>query len=1087
MEQATMLVDRDLLTASFGPPEHWPAHWRAAFQLISASPHPMLLCLGPERRCVYNDGYAQLLGSGHPVALGRPFAAIWVDAAPQLSVPLEHVFATAMPTSIELATASGRRRFAFSPLPNEAGIVDAVLCTCEVLDEIQHEVDDDKLLLDTIFAHMPVGIAFFDRELRFHRINTTMAQQNGLPVDEHLGRTPEEALPIGGALLRPFLEQVRDSGEPIANFDISGPAADGSIQHSLANWFPVKQGADVALVGAVVLDITKRKEAEAALLASEARFRTLVQSTANIVWTTAPDGTFAGLQPSWERFTGQAVAEYANFGGFSPIHADDRAAVESIWRQAVQDRSLFETEYRLRRYDGEYRYVHVRSAPIIAADGSIVEWVGVGEDITERKRHELNTAFLDAISQELARLTSDQDIMQLTAERIGAYLAVDGCQFLEYDATQDLASVAFAWPDNPANTIGGSYRISAFIPAEVVATLVRGRQFVVGDIQTDVKTVAGAAQFAALDVAALVGTPYLSDGRWKASLNVSYHRAHKWRADELDLLRELTERVWARIERTRAEAALRRNQAQLIAILEQLPVGVGVTDHAGKLLLLNSTLRRYMPTFIPARDPQRRHRWRTWAADGTPLDPEQWPAIRSLRGETVVPGVEFLFAADDGRERWITLTTAPLRDEQDAIVGAIIVLQDIDERKRAEERRLDEEQRLYAQEQRARAEAEEMNRLKDEFLATVSHELRTPLTAFLGYAQMLQLRKRDEAYVARTVEKMVRNAKVQAQLIDDLLDVSRVVSGRLRIEALPINLTAVVRVALDTILPIIETKGIQLQIDLDSEAANVVGDANRLQQVAWNLLSNAAKFTPSAGVIQVQLVAEADHARLTVRDNGQGINPEFLPFVFEQFRQADSTSQRAYGGLGLGLAIVRHLVELHGGSVEASSDGPGTGATFTVRLPLASTPSEVVTQEVVTKELHLCPPELNGLRVLLVDDEIDILDLVHDVLAPCGALIRLCSSAREALEVVQSWQPDVLVSDIAMPGEDGYWLIAQLRELADTGQRVPVAAALTAYVRMEDRLRVLAAGYQLYVPKPIEPAELRTIVAQLARETWSSP
>jgi PAS domain S-box-containing protein len=1053
----------------------------------------MLLCLGDERLYVYNDAHIALLGARHPSALGRPMAEVWPEHWAQLGPAVAQVFAAALPTAVEVVISddpAARLSFSFSPLPDESGAVAAALGYCQLhtspvrlpAEPEPHDSLARDLLLDAMFRHMPLGIALFDRDLRFYRINTFMAQYNGFSVEEHLGRVLEEALPVGGPILRPYLERVRDSGEAISNFDISGPApaGDGQILHSLANWFPIKQGDEVVLVGAVVLDITERKEAEAALLASEARFRTLVQSTANIVWTTAPDGTFAGLQPSWERFTGQRLAEYANFGGFNCIHADDRATVDTIWRQAVREQTLFETEYRLRRRDGEYRYLHVRSAPVIAADGSVVEWVGVGEDITERKRHELHTAFLDAISQDLARLTSDQEIMEATAEKIGAYLGVDGCQFLEFDVTKDIALVAFAWPDEPANLISGSYRISAFIPAEVVAMLVRGRQVVVSDINADTKTATGIAQFAALNVAALVGTPYLSDGRWKATLNVSYHRAHNWRADELDLLRALTERVWARIERARAESALRRNQAQLVAILEQLPVGVGVTGHDGGLLLLNSTLRAYMPARIPSRDPQRRQRWRAWAADGTLLDPEQWPANRALRGETVLPGVEFLFTTDDGSERWITLTTAPLRDEQDGIVGAVIVLQDIDERKRAEERRLEEEQRLYAQEQQARERAEEMNRLKDEFLATVSHELRTPLTAFLGYAQMLQLRKRDEAYVARTVEKMVRNAQAQAQLIDDLLDVSRVVSGRLRIELRPIDLTAVIHAALDTILPTVETKGIHLQIDLDAEAAHVVGDANRLQQVVWNLLANAAKFTPSGGTIQVQLVADAGEARLTVRDSGQGINPEFLPFVFEQFRQGDSTSQRAHGGLGLGLSIVRHLVELHGGQVQANSDGPGTGATFTVRLPFA--PATVPIAIEPAEGTADCPPELSGLRVLLVDDELDILELLHDVLAPCGALIRLCSTAREALEVVQSWQPDVLVSDIAMPREDGYWLMQQLRELAEAGQSVPLAAALTAYVRMQDRLRVLAAGFQLYVPKPIESAELRTVVARLARE-----
>jgi CheY-like chemotaxis protein len=258
-----------------------------------------------------------------------------------------------------------------------------------------------------------------------------------------------------------------------------------------------------------------------------------------------------------------------------------------------------------------------------------------------------------------------------------------------------------------------------------------------------------------------------------------------------------------------------------------------------------------------------------------------------------------------------------------------------------------------------------------------------------------------------------------------------------------------------------------------------------LQQVLWNLLSNATKFTPPGGAITLRLEPEGRTARLTVSDTGQGIGPAFLPFVFDRFRQADGTSNRAHGGLGLGLAIVRHLVELHGGTVQAASAGIGEGATFTVRLPLAviGEPGGPTSAEPETDDTQRgCQPELDGLRVLVVDDQPDILELLYEILAPCGAVVRLCATAREALEAVQTWRPDVLVSDIAMPGEDGYWLIRAVRALApEAGGTLP-AAALTAYVRMEDRMRVLAEGFQLYVPKPVEPVELRDAVVRLVQQ-----
>lgn len=395
-----------------------------------------------------------------------------------------------------------------------------------------------------------------------------------------------------------------------------------------------------------------------------------------------------------------------------------------------------------------------------------------------------------------------------------------------------------------------------------------------------------------------------------------------------------------------------------------------------------------------------------------------------------------------------------------------------------------ENQRLYEQEQAARAQAEEASRLKDEFLATVSHELRTPLTALLGYAQLLLTRKRDEAYVARTLAKIERSARDQALIIEDLLDVSQIITGKLRIEPAPTDLIAVVQAAVDTVRPAVEAKGLRLELELSPAAGTVFGDASRLQQVIWNLLSNAVKFTPAGGLIAVELAAAGREAQLTVRDTGQGISAAFLPFVFDRFRQADSASNRAFGGLGLGLAIVRHLAELHGGTVLAASAGEGQGAIFTLRLPLAVVDAPPAPAEQASPQRDgavTAPPALHQLRVLVVDDQPTILELLDEVLTYAGAVVQLCDNARAALATIREWRPDILLSDIAMPGEDGYWLIGQVRALApDEGGNTP-AAALTTFVRVEERAKILAAGFQLCVSKPVEPAELRAVLADLAR------
>jgi PAS domain S-box-containing protein len=414
-------------------------------------------------------------------------------------------------------------------------------------------------------------------------------------------------------------------------------------------------------------------------------------------------------------------------------------------------------------------------------------------------------------------------------------------------------------------------------------------------------------------------------------------------------------------------------------------------------------------------------------------------------------------------------------------------MMDITQRQKAEEER----EQLLAREQAARAEAEAANRMKDEFLATLSHELRTPLNAMIGWTQLLRTRKFNEATAARALETIDRNTKSLAQLIEDVLDVSRIITGKLRLNFHPVELVPVIEAALDTVRPAAEAKDIQIESRLDPSAGLVLGDPNRLQQVVWNLLSNAVKFTPKSGRVLVRLELIHSRVQISVSDTGQGISPEFLPYVFDRFRQADSSSTRSHGGLGLGLAIVRHLVELHGGTVHAHSPGIRQGATFFVNLPLmavahrASAPEQIqppVKNEVLTSSL----PSLDGLRVLVVDDEADARELLIAALGQYGAEVTAVAAVAEAIEALQRLQPNVLVSDIGMPGEDGYALIRQVRALAaEQGGQIPVVA-LTAYARAEDRTQAILAGFQLHVPKPVNPAELAAVIANLAGRTGNA-
>lgn len=441
----------------------------------------------------------------------------------------------------------------------------------------------------------------------------------------------------------------------------------------------------------------------------------------------------------------------------------------------------------------------------------------------------------------------------------------------------------------------------------------------------------------------------------------------------------------------------------------------------------------------------------------------------------------------DGKFKWIRAIGRGFYDTAGNPYRFDGITMDVTDEKHIETER----ENLLWREKNARAEAEQANRVKDEFLATLSHELRTPLTSILGWARLLGGGGLEEEQTRRAIQTIERNAKSQAQLIEDILDVSRIISGKMRLTVRPCDLTEVVEAAIDAVRPAAEAKEIRIQRVLDSGVGLISGDFDRLQQIVWNLLSNSIKFTPKGGRVQLKLERVNSHVELTVADDGAGIDEETLPYIFERFRQSDSSTTRTHGGLGLGLAIVRHLVELHGGSVRADSDGLNKGAVFTLLFPLSAVRSRLKMQDEKTR-IHptaeqkiefVCPPELKDLRILVVDDEADTRSLLTSIFENCRSDITSVASVKEALEVLESEKFDVLVSDIGMPNTNGYELIEKVRRLpAEKNGRIP-AVALTAYARAEDRMRALSAGFQMHVPKPIEPAELITIIASLT--SWN--
>jgi PAS domain S-box-containing protein len=460
---------------------------------------------------------------------------------------------------------------------------------------------------------------------------------------------------------------------------------------------------------------------------------------------------------------------------------------------------------------------------------------------------------------------------------------------------------------------------------------------------------------------------------------------------------------------------------------------------------------------------------------------EEDEVLAKIRRGEVVDHYETLRQHRDGTLLDIALTVSPIKDENGRIVGASKIARDISGRRRAEA------ERLRAEEERLRLydAAQAANRIKDEFLAVLSHELRTPLNAILGWAELLALR-RDEATLERGISAISRNVKVQAKLIDDLLNVSQITAGKMRIEVRPMELAPTVGEAIDAIAPAAEAKQITIVRRLDG-ADLVLGDPERLQQVVWNLVSNAVKFTPGGGRIEVAIARVGSQVELAVSDSGQGIPPEYLPFVFERFSQEDSSTHRKFGGLGLGLNIARELVQLHGGAIEAKSAGAGAGATFVVKLPsyvvrrsgADAARDEHPSAEGPRKAAKLSP-DLTGIRVLVVDDSAATRDVAHAILQAYGAEVILAASAAEALERLVNQRPHVLLSDIEMPDEDGYALLRQIRALPDADRATIPVAAMTAFARGTDRWRALAVGFHLQLTKPIAPHDLALAVVHLA-------
>lgn len=586
---------------------------------------------------------------------------------------------------------------------------------------------------------------------------------------------------------------------------------------------------------------------------------------------------------------------------------------------------------------------------------------------------------------------------------------------------------------------------------------------------------------------------YLSSGErklnWRATEAVGLHRhGHEFpieiafshlTQEEGDLFAAFIRDI---SERKQAEEALRLGRGRMDMVLEGADVGLW-----------------YCPLPFGRLEWDRRVKQHFWIAPDDEvtiemfferLHPDDRERTRLAIDHAITSHTAFeteyrTVSPETGAEKWIRAVGRAFYDDAGTPIGFDGITIDVTAKRAADVER-DE---LLASERAARTHAERTSRMKDEFLATLSHELRTPLNAILGWSQILSGESAPNADDLREgLEVIERNARVQTQLIEDLLDMSRIISGKVRLNVQPVDSAAVIDAAIASVAPAAEAKGIRIQKVLDPLAGPMMGDPARLQQIVWNLLSNAIKFTPKEGRVQVVLKLVNSNLEIIVSDTGAGIRPEFLPHVFERFRQADASTTRRHGGLGLGLAIVKHLTEMHGGTVRVASPGEGAGATFTVHLPLAIAHQHEASAR--TDEQHPrvpsgmpqeCPPALNGARILVVDDEKDSRALAKRILEECDAIVETASSAEEGLAAIAQQIPDVLISDIGMPGTDGYQFIRSVRALGEQNGGSLPAIALTAFARSGDRQRAMLAGFDMHISKPVEAAELIATVARLAR------
>jgi PAS domain S-box-containing protein len=776
--------------------------------------------------------------------------------------------------------------------------------------------------------------------------------------------------------------------------------------------------------------VLERDRSSLALRESEAKYRTLTELSTHHVWMLDAAGELIFLNQTFLDYFGKPFHELNRENWAENVHhPDDRDRVVQEIAGAMAAGINIRSEHRLRRHDNQFRWFLNEATPLRDANGEITHWLGASVDIDDRKQAE-------------SALRRSEERYRTLFESIDEGFCVIEMLFDENDTPIDYRFLEinpiFEQQTGLRQAVGKTMR-------QLVPNIEDRWVKIYGKIVQTGKSLrfdnCAEAMNRWFDVyACRIGQPE----ERKVAI----------------LFKDISDRKRMEALREQAEVALRQSEEQSRNILESITDGFFALDRDWRFTYVNRQAEHLLDRTPD--DLLGKIFWEEFpGVDGSEFESLHRRAMRDC-----VAGSVTEFYPD--HDRWYEVHSYPATD------GITVYFRNVTDRKRIEAER----EQLLQREQAARETAENANRIKDEFLAVLSHELRSPLTPILGWSKLLQTGKLDASKTIGALATIERNAKLQAELIEDLLDVSRILQGKLSLNVSPVNLASTIQAAIETVRLAAEAKSIQVEVDIDRNVSNVSGDATRLQQVVWNLLSNAVKFTPNGGRVEIRLTQVDNQAQITIRDNGKGIASEFLPYVFDYFRQADSATTRKFGGLGLGLAIVRHLVELHGGTVASDSRGEGLGATFTVELPLMP----IARAKDRAEQFSQVSLDLQGVQVLVVDDDTDIRELVVFLLEQAGASVTSVSSASEVMAALTHSQPDIFLCDIGMPDLDGYTLIQQVRALPpEKGGQIP-AIALTAYAGDFNRKQAFAAGFQHHLAKPIEPNQLVNAIGTLLEQ-----